>query len=118
MKEHIEKQVIVKNLDFEKYSSKGFLMTPNSYGGDYTALGMISISVTDEANFNQKTAKWDIKFSDNQEIIERAYTLSIKKGANALTNISIKNDYISKNAGVVSVIVPRTIITGLMIKRK
>ena len=45
---NVSKTAIVNGYDFTKYSAKGFLFTPESYNGEYEAVGIIEISLYPE----------------------------------------------------------------------
>ena len=50
----VSKTVFIYGYDFTPYTAKGFLFTPESYNGDYDAVGLIELAIYPAIKFNEK----------------------------------------------------------------
>lgn len=90
--------------DYSKYTEAGFLISPNSYAGEFESLGEIDIFITPgikefeaEADYFGSRGKYlDYENIPYDEIVDIAVSKAIAKGANAIVNFSIATQEISK----------------------
>ena len=90
--------------DYSKYTEAGFLISPNSYTGEFESLGEIEIIITPgikefeaEADYFGSRGKYlDYEHITHDEIVDIAVSEAIAKGANAIVNFSIATQEISK----------------------
>ncbi len=117
-------------LDFSRYSEMGFLLTSDSYNGEYDSIGEMTISITpgyfketvtpsdkDGIYANNKSSKLVRERISYQELADIAVENAMKNGADVLSNFKItpvtaydkylKTTYISFYN-----------VTGLCLKRK
>ncbi len=125
----VSKTSIVKGYDFTKYTSKGFLFTPEPYNGEYDAIGMIEISLypavtEDENKIYNSSDTWDrgTSFSNwfvgkitASEVLDSLYNYTKKMGANAVVRLQIE-DALPRTNG--EIVVQGIKASGFAIKRK
>lgn len=97
--EQTEKHMIIYGYDFTPYSAKGFLFTPKSYDGEYSSIGLIEVDLYPEVIITESKSKDDtwqrpedhIKVDQitASEILDSLYSVAIRMGADALTNLEI-----------------------------
>jgi len=125
--EFIPEETLIYGIDFKKYSQQGFLFTPGEYGGDYTALGLLTFSVYPEAEKITSTVgqganereveEWKVKEIDAANVIELAYQEAVKMGANGITHLNIHFHTKHYPDGMQRVEVTGIKLDGLLIKR-
>ena len=102
---HVPKYVSVHSINFSKYSEKNFLFTPYQYLGDYKSIGLLTISVTPEANLKETRTgsrggdglpivekQWEIESLDLDKVIEAYYKKAVEMGANAVVDFKITSE--------------------------
>ena len=122
---HLDKKETVASLDFTKYQEKGFLITPNTYGGNYESIGLFYFTIEAEADFKsvkdergRSFKQWVSKDIDTNEVLKLAYETAKNKGSDAITNFKIKNFTVTKSDGSSMFSIDAVEISGLLIKRK
>lgn len=123
----------VYELDFLKYSKKGFLYTPFEYRGDYEAISVIYLEfypgyeriVTSTqshgggSTFANRDLTWIKTDVSIVEMLDSAYTLAKRKGANAIVDLKINEEEKEYDLGREGILTVRGIsIRGFAIKRK
>jgi len=93
---HVQKQEVIRTLDFTKYQEKGFLITPGDYSEEHDDLGMFSLSVYPEARFESPSIeetypRWVYDDVDTHEVLDLLYEEAVKKGADAAIHFKIDN---------------------------
>ncbi len=93
-------------IDYSKYSSEGFLISPNPYPGSFTSLGELLITVipgdvvvskmnvfNSQNNFYESTRTFEKEQISTKELLDIAVNFAKQKGANAIVNFKceIKN---------------------------
>ena len=83
----------VSYLDYHKYTSTGFFLSPTDYPGKYESLGYMQIDIYPEIvelinDYN--CAECTIKEIPADELLESIVVKAIAKGANGISNLSIK----------------------------
>lgn len=126
---HLPRNEQFLGFDFTPYSENGFLFTPESYQGDYESIGLITYSVTPEANLvnsygnggastysSKSMLEWEVEELDANDAIKSMYDKCIEMGADALTNFKVETK---------ETLIPTThqpmyqyIVSGFAIKRK
>lgn len=115
--DYIPKKTAVFDVDFTKYASKGFLITPHEYTGNYESIGLITYKTSPKAKFN--TSDWYIDQISLNETIDSVYNICIKKGADALIDFKFEWFDTQYNKQVIQpVTIPGIRISGFAIKRK
>ena len=98
----IPERITASGIDFSAYASEGFLFTPNKYGGDYESIGLVQISYTPKAVFVKTEVRgingqaftrssWMAEPIDTDKALQKLYELCLEMGADALTEMQIKN---------------------------
>lgn len=121
----MEKSINVKEFDLAKYSSKGFLFTPESYLGEYESVGFIKSTlfptlkkisnntIKDYYVVYAEGTNWAIENIDATEAVEEMYSKAVAMGADAI--IKFNATMIYKKNGVLDV--PGYEVTGFAIRR-
>lgn len=102
-------------LDFRPYVERGFFISPESYPGQYTSLGELSINVYPAILPKSKAPKREKKFEDgiysndtssvyvesitSEELMELAYNKAHELGANGLSNFRSTAYFITTSDG-------------------
>lgn len=140
---YIPKSVIINNLDFRKYTQRGFLFTPDKYLGEYSTVGMISYVSKAGATqkfeqmpnpyYNKKYGNAEFVMGTSWTIdpiytdvgIDSIYNYCSKLGADALVELIItynEKEFIGFPSttfyGEKSIMLPEITIFGVAIKRK
>jgi hypothetical protein len=103
---HIPKESAFYGLDFTKYTDRGFLITPESYRGEYSSIGMVSYVLTPEATLITKKVfvstetgqvtreekEWKVGQVNITEAIDSLYTSAKRMGANAIINFEFRQE--------------------------
>lgn len=123
-----DKEFYEQILDFTKYTSKGFLFTPEQYSGDFESCGIIKLEFWPKVkrDFNNTNLQPGQFYSEGQgtnwvytpitsiEILDSLYLKSMRLGADAIVRLNIEEfegDY-----GPVTA--PCKRVSGYAIKRK
>jgi len=102
----LSKTTLVYGYDFTKYSSQGFLFTPESYNGDYEAIGLIELAVYPEVRKKESAStekkfdtwenveeyregRWFIEKVSASEVLDSLYNYTKQMGANAVVRLEI-----------------------------
>jgi hypothetical protein len=125
---HFPATEVFYGIDFTQYTDKGFLFTPEKYLGEYQSIGMVSIEVYPEYNYNptrkneagQKLGGgvWMENGVKTGVIMDRFYQRITEMGGDALMNFKLES--VEKSEGVGSGIIKSfsgTRISGYAIKR-
>lgn len=125
VRQSTNKIVIHYGFDFTKYSTQGFLFTPEQYLGEYESIGIVKTiifpavknkksqikSQTGEPFLNEE---WEIEKLDADEAINEMYKKATEMGANAVVRFEIhKTQYMN---GLMEI--PGFEVSGFAIKRK
>ena len=117
--------------DFRPFAKRGFLITPYSYDGKYTAIAIINFKIMPESNlvliksgynYNTNTPttvkNWVSDTVETDEALERIYQHCIEIGADALVDFKITDvtDYYTKTTPNTTIEGKR--ITGFAIRRE
>ena len=117
-------------IDFSKYSDQGFLITPESYQGEYSSLGMINTvlrspailvdtlvksSVVDNEYINKQV--WIVERLDVQDALDLIYLQAVEMGGDAIMNFHITPNDKTHTDVKPFVTVPGVEISGIVIKR-
>lgn len=124
-----ERKVYTMFQDFRPFEEQGFLITPNTYTGDYSACGLLAIYVTParevtnnrtpgqtnkygnyEAGYSTVTV--DVEEISSQEIISIAVEKAKELGADAISNFSYSVEYGAED----NIVLYK--VSGFCIKRK
>lgn len=112
-------------IDLQKFSDKGFLITPEKYNGEYLLISIYTlyyfpsahiISVKSKTGSSQQI--WNIDKINLTTIFEEIYETTIKKNGDAFVNFTTKEIVKSYNKIDKPVNINGIEITGYMIKRK
>lgn len=119
---YVPREQKLTGIDFSKYSSKGFLITPEKYLGDYESVGLISYEFLPSGNYavvgegtipNSSynpfdpsstyylaTKKWVFESINIEQVMDSVYSSCSRMGADALVNFQInsKSDVVGANA--------------------
>lgn len=117
--------------DFRDYTEKGFLLTPETYRGNYESIGMIrvdfipNIQSARTGQQGQRPAPRDghdvvsigtqfyyVEKPNHQEIIDEIYNMVVEMGANAIINFRLDSEPIGGHSQIL-----RVIVNGFAIKR-
>lgn len=83
----------VSYIDYHKYTSAGFFLSPTDYPGQYESLGYMQIDIEPEivaTNDNYICTEYAIAEIPGDELLKSIVTKAIAKGANGISNLSIK----------------------------
>jgi hypothetical protein len=99
---NLPKQSFVYGYDFTKYSANGFLFTPESYNGEYDAIGLIEVEIYPEVTKDKPrdSNKWDtwnrpnlpdwyISRVSGEEVLDSLYKVTKSMGADAVVNLKV-----------------------------
>lgn len=114
--------IYTTGFDFSKYTEQGFLITPESYLGEYQSIGLISVTlwpaVIEEKSVTKEGrpsgSSWHIGELNVTKAIDEIYEQADNMGADAIINFSINS--IERNNGILKV--PGAEISGFAIKRE
>ena len=111
------KTLKIYKYDFRQYNSKGFLITPSTYYGDYESIGMLDITlfppiVRSGANY-QGAPQWKVEYLNTQEVIDSLYTKAVEYGADGIMNFTVSFE--TQNNGILEIVGTR--VSGYAIKR-
>ncbi|MBC8554697.1 MAG: hypothetical protein ISR95_01035 [Candidatus Marinimicrobia bacterium] len=136
--EYIPEENLYLLIDFTKLTEQGMLITPDSYEGEYTAVGMIDMiqypkayivektPVVSEAELKETpwipppkpTKQWVVEPPNHERILDSLYQMITEKGGDAITRVVISYPEKTYNSGTASPIVLTGIrIHGFAIKR-
>lgn len=124
-----ERKVYVMFQDFRPFEEQGFLITPNTYTGEYSACGLLAIYVTPErkVTYNRTpgqtnnygnyevgytTVTVDTEEISSQEIISIAVEKAKELGADVISNFSYSVEYGAEDAIILYK------VSGFCVKRK
>ncbi len=126
----------LSGVDFSQYSEKGFLFTPNLYGGDYKSVGLITLTYRPAANLieidvgrneevitysNSTTSlkkEWVFSPENRDMLLEAVYETCIEMGADAFTQMTLSTVKVQMPAGLqYPLALTETTISGYAIKR-
>ncbi len=133
----VDKAMVVTAFDFSKYSKQNFLITPDSYNGDYESIGLISASLFasvtetelptnmhENGKFSWETDSTYLMFSVNkyyliekintEEVVEELFQTVKRMGGDAITNLKTNFTYRERYG----IYIPGVELTGFAIKRK
>lgn len=88
-----ERAEYVSYIDYQKYTSSGFFLSPTDYPGKYESLGFMQIDIypeiieTSNDYIYTEYAKREIP---SDELLESIVAKAIAKGASGISNLSIK----------------------------
>ncbi len=131
----INPQSTLSKIDFRKYSTAGFLITPEKYMGEYQSIGMVDYVRKPGANYMTVATKPDERYGSSNtqiyisekawrvdpvyldEVIDELYKQCVELGADALINfkVEITEDNYNNIANPVTINGYR--ISGFAIKR-
>jgi uncharacterized protein YbjQ (UPF0145 family) len=84
-------------LDFSHYTEKGFYLSPESYPGAFTPVGVISKTLYPGAKKNTYQSSqyyqegwWSVEEIDRNRILEEMYQEAISMGANGIVNLKVE----------------------------
>lgn len=80
-------------LDYQKYTAAGFFLSPNDYPGKYESIGFMQIDIQPEivdTNSDYIYPEYAPKEIPANELLENIVLKAIAKGANGISNLSIK----------------------------
>lgn len=123
---------IVTGVDFSSYNGSDFLFTPHAYNGKYKSIGLISITLSQGAEYgSHSTSKvdslgrpisvsdWSITELRTKDAVDTAYKVAQRMGADAIIDFSIENTVEEYNGGTNQHITIRGFkIYGFAIKRE
>ena len=126
---HIPESEKFAGVDFTKYTTEGFLFTPEKYLGEYESIGMVSLEFYTEFNLKASTrnregkvitpSMWMENVVSTEDIMDRFYSNIVDMGADALMNFRLEG--VVKNEGIGEGLTKSfsgTRISGFAIKRK
>ena len=102
-------------VDFRPYTEKGFLITPSTYGGEYTSLYWVDYVIMPEAYYE---VEWVIGTINLETALDGVYKKCISMGADALMEFDIENNIDSYTGIVNPTSVTGVRISGVAIKRE
>lgn len=118
-------------LDYRPYESADFFISPNSYNGDHSVLGELSIDITPAVIPLEKSQSFTdgvyggggVKVTkeniSSEELLEIAVEEALKLGADGLSNFSVKRIFDVSVVGKTSVTtLSHYEINGVCIRRK
>ena len=120
----VSKTVFIYGYDFTPYTAKGFLFTPESYNGDYDAVGLIELAIYPAVKFNEKEKKytswypekrWSVGDVSANEVLDSLYKFTRRMGADAVVRLKIDEAEPKTNGDI---IVNGIKASGFAIKRK
>ena len=119
----VQKLTLYYQYDFTDYTKKGFLITPESYTGQYESIALITVEIFPEVRKktleddpqNKKFANYILGDISTKEVIDSLYTRAVKMGADAIINFNTNHDLHYTNA---SLRVSGISASGYAIKRK
>lgn len=122
----IPREVTFAGFDFRPYTERGFMFTPDVYGGEYDAIGLVSATIYPEAYREHQSrgaetalGKWSIKDVDAQEAIDEMYRRASTLGADALVQFTIKSIEKTVETGDIRGLTLSGVeVSGFAIKRK
>ena len=136
---YIPREEKLFGIDFTKYTTQDFLITPEKYLGNYESIGLITYEYLpaaeyknigfkinpfyDPTNQNSKRTvpdtKWVFEDVKIEQVMDSVYKISKNMGADALVNfeIKVKSDPVGANAKNPTTRFGYT-ISGFAIKRK
>jgi hypothetical protein len=126
--------MMIMEIDFTKYSEKGFLFTPNSYQGDYNSKGLITLTYYPDAELittvktmknnvgevsTYKESYWNTNSINSNTLLDSIYSICLEMGADAFTQLEILNSPPIHHASLTTnpVSISGKIINGYAIKR-
>lgn len=98
-REFIEGSFDVRGLDFRDYADRGFLITPESYEGEYLSLGQLHVTMFPRARKGAAARQhgtyvpgnWYVERISSQQLIDSLYTVASGWGADAIVNLSVSS---------------------------
>lgn len=114
--------IYTTGFNFSEYTEKGFLITPDSYLGEYQSIGLINVTMwpavieirgTRTATGGNVNSGWRIERLNVQKAIDQIYAEADSMGADAITQFRIRST--ERNNGLLKV--PGAEISGFAIKR-
>lgn len=117
----------IHGFDFREYTDEGFLITPESYTGEYQSIGMLTARMSPEIkkeyemgdNFEDYNEvndsagrKWIVEKPDTEQAIRTMYERAQAMGADAIINFNVYAEQMS-----VGVPASAVIVEGFAIKR-
>jgi hypothetical protein len=88
-----DRREYVNYLDYQKYTSAGFFLSPTDYPGKYEPLGYMQIDIHPEiveTNEDYIYSEYAMREIPADELLESIVAKAIAKGANGISNLSIK----------------------------
>jgi hypothetical protein len=125
----IQREVIISDLDFRKYSKNGFLFTPFEYSGKYESIGIVSATIFPKASCIEITTsanglgtpigcQWSIQPVYADDVLATLYTKYSTNGADAIVDLKLSPAVKTLNEGTIKAIRLNGItMTGFAIKR-
>jgi len=114
---HISSSGKLTGIDFRKYTSEGFLITPEKFSGKYESIGLVCYAIFPESNFDVVSQQWVSKKISLSQGVDSLYYESKAMGANAIMNFVSVQKTQSFPAGMKSVPLVGYEISGFAIKR-
>jgi len=119
----IEKFSRYYSYDFTNYTKNGFLITPESYNGEYESIALIMVEVFPEVRRKSQQDDPKNKSYENyllgdistKEVIDSLYYRALRKGADAIINFNTNHNVFYMNG---SLKVNGIAASGYAIKRK
>lgn len=95
---HIPAVKYTSALDLTRYAERGFLITTGPYGGEYEAVGIVSVLLYPEARREIKTNRegwdepggWSIEEVSYQEAVDSLYHAASRLGANGIMSLNFE----------------------------
>ncbi|HRQ78483.1 MAG TPA: hypothetical protein PLY94_07770 [Gemmatimonadaceae bacterium] len=97
---HIPGSVSVTGIDFTKYTTLGFMFTPERYAGDYESIGLITVTIIPTATGSlriqarsgatERTVDWTVSPVEAKDVLDEAHSRAVAMGADAIMNLSLQ----------------------------
>ena len=97
----VQRRTVVTGFDFSDYAEDGFLITPESYNGEYQSIGIVRVTLWPGARKqpSRQTAagrslgEWFVENIDPSQAIDSLYTVAKGMGADAVVKFNIEYVY-------------------------
>jgi len=95
----MEERITVSGFDFTKYASKGFLITPEQYLGEYQSIGVINVTIWPSVSESPKASakgvterqRWYIGQLNVNKAIDRIYQQATNMGADGIMRFDVRS---------------------------
>lgn len=119
-------------LDFSKYRERGFLITPEPYGGKYESVGILNCTFRSGAQEHVwkeyrepggwsppgtggTKSRWTVEPLDVDGLLDLAYEEAVQRGGNAIMNFRVNLNVEDVHSGAPPL--PKLEVSGFIIRR-